>query len=136
MSCLRRAVSAGDPVGPDDGDLDHALHAGPLTGIVQVARRGGEELGGLLFVGRRTGRRIDDAFHACQGIRQAVSGDHVHATRPRDRDNVVSVALEKVDDMTTDPPRRSRYCNLHGITPCHIGWVSFVIGMTDRDEGM
>ncbi|MGH8983688.1 MAG: hypothetical protein ACRDY6_07405 [Acidimicrobiia bacterium] len=73
--------------------------------------------------GEGPGGRVDDALHACQGLRQTVPGDHVHAAGTRHRDDVVSPGLEHVDDMTADPPGRPRYCNLHATTPCHIGWV-------------
>src|SRR5918912_1247939 len=55
---------------------------------------------------------VDDALHAGQGLCQTVSGDHVHAARPRHRDDVVSPGLEHVDDVTADPPGRPRHRNL------------------------
>ena len=49
------------------------------AGVVQVPRRAREELGRRLLVGRRPGRRVDDAFDTGQGARQAVAAGYVDA---------------------------------------------------------
>ena len=48
---LRRAVSAAEMVGTDDGHDDQSLHASPLTSFLQVAGRGDEELGRRRLLG-------------------------------------------------------------------------------------
>jgi hypothetical protein len=83
-----------------------------LAGVVQVPGRGGEELRGRLLVGRGPGGRVDDGLHTHEGLCQSVSGDHVHAVRARDRDDVVARGLEHLDDMAADSPGRSRHGNL------------------------
>jgi hypothetical protein len=109
---LRRVIARGEPVAPDDGYHDHPLHAGPLAGLLQVAGRGGEELRGRLLVGRGLGGDVDYALHARQSLRQTVTDDHVHAQGTRHPDDVVSLGLEHVDDMTADRPGRPRYREL------------------------
>jgi hypothetical protein len=48
--------------------------------------------------------RIDEgrtvALHACQGRCETIRGDHVHAARPRHRDEIVSPGLEHINYVT------------------------------------
>jgi hypothetical protein len=39
------------------------------------------------------------------------------------------------DPVRQRPGRIERYA-CHVMSPCHIGWVSFVTAMTERNEGM
>jgi hypothetical protein len=88
---------------------------------VQVPGRGGEELRSGLLVWRGLGGDVDDALHACQGLRQTVPGDHVHAQGTRHPDDVVSFGLEHVDDLDAlvaqiadqgvEPSKRETYSN-------------------------
>jgi hypothetical protein len=119
---LRRAVTRGEALGPDDRHHDDPPHAGPVADLLKVPGRGGEELRGRPLVGRGPGCGVDDALHACQGLGQTDPGDHVYAARTRDRDDVVPRRLEHLDDMAADSPRRPRHCDrpscLHDLAPC------------------
>jgi hypothetical protein len=104
---LRGLVAPGESVGPDDRDDHHAPHAGALAGLLQVPGRGGEELGGLVLVGRAPGRGVDHDLDAGQRFREAVAGHEVDAAGARHRDDVVAPGLEQLDDVTSHPSGRA-----------------------------
>ena len=97
------AIASGEAVGSDYGHNHHAQHACLRAGLVQVARRGREELRGRRLVGRRRGGRVDDALHVLESLREALPGDHVRALRARDRHDVPA-GLQHLDDVTAHAP--------------------------------
>src|SRR5439155_18798134 len=76
---LRRVVSGRESVAPDDRYDDNPAYSRSRTRLLQVPCCGREEVGRRLLVGRRPGRRVDDAFDTGQGARQAVAADYVDA---------------------------------------------------------
>jgi hypothetical protein len=113
---LRCVVASGEPVDPDDGRHDDLLHAGPLADLLQVAGRGGEEGGRGRLIGRGLRGDVDDAGHARQRFRQTLPGDHIDAAGTRHRDDVTSIGLEHVDDMTADPSGCPSNCDFSRVS--------------------
>jgi hypothetical protein len=50
-----------------------------LAHLLQIRSRSGEELGGLLLIGRQAGSDVDDTFHPRKGCRETLAADDVHA---------------------------------------------------------
>ena len=109
---LRGVVTAAEPVDPDDRHDDQPSHAGPLTGLLQIAGGGREELRRRLLIGGGPGGDVDGRVDSGEGLVQPLARDHVHAVGARHRDDVVPARLEDVDDVPADPPGRSRHCDL------------------------
>src|SRR4029453_3163442 len=95
-------LAAGEMVDPDDRHGNHPLHASPLTSLVQVSGRGGEEFGRRRLVGRGPGGYVDDDVHTCQRFGETGAGDDIPAGGTRHCDDIVSAGLEHVDDMTAN----------------------------------
>ena len=87
---LGGVVAARELVDPDDRHDDEPPHAGPLTGLLQVAGGGREELRRGLLIGRGPGGDVDDRLDTSQGLVQPLAGDHVDALRARDGYDVVA----------------------------------------------
>jgi hypothetical protein len=109
---LGRVVAVLELLDADDRHEHAPLHAGLDARLLQVARGGREELRRLLLVRRGAGRRVDDGVHAIERLGEALTRDHVDTLRAGDRDDVVALGLEDVDQVMAEPPRRSRYGNL------------------------
>jgi hypothetical protein len=112
MGPLCGEKARGEAVDADDRDDDDSLHAGLLADLLKVARRGVEERRGRVLLVRGLSGRVDHGLHSGQRLRQPLAGDDVHAEGARDRDDVVSSALEHVDNMAADSPGRTCDCDL------------------------
>ena len=72
--------------------------------VCRLRAAGFEERRGLALVGRRLSGRVDDDLHPGERLREALARDHVDPARARDRNDLVTLGLEHVDDVTADPP--------------------------------
>lgn len=94
-------------VGADDRDDEDALDAALGAGLLQVARRGGEELGCLRLVGRGPGGGVDDQVDSLQRGREALAGDHVDAVTARDRHHLVPALAQDLDGGAAEAAART-----------------------------
>jgi hypothetical protein len=112
---LRRVVPALELVDADDRYDDDPLRPGCGAGSLEVPRRGGEECGRLLLVGRGPGGRVDDGLGPGERLVETLAADHVDTLGARDRDHIVAALLEDLDEVRSDPAGGSRDGNL--LTP-------------------
>jgi hypothetical protein len=82
---LGGVVAARELVDPDDRHDDQPPHAGPLTGLLQVAGGGREELRRGLLIGRGPGGNVDDRFDAGEGLAQPLAGGRWSVASVRSR---------------------------------------------------
>jgi hypothetical protein len=94
---LGGVVAGAEVVGADDRDEEDAFDAALGTGLLQVARRGREELGRFRLVGRGAGGGVDDQVDSLQRGREALAGEHVDAVTARDRHHLVPALAQDLD---------------------------------------
>ena len=109
---LRRVVAALELVDADDRDDDDSPRPGCGAGSLQVPRRGGEECGRLVLVGRGPRGRVDDGLGPGERLVETLAADHVDTLGARDRDHIVSALLEDLDEVRADSAGGSRDGNL------------------------
>ena len=85
----------------DEDALDAPLGAG----LLQIARRGREELGRAL--GRGAGRGVDDEIDSLERRAEALAGDHVDPWLARDRHHIVPALPQDLDGVVAEAAGRA-----------------------------
>ena len=102
---LGGVVAGVEVIGADDRDDEDALDAPLGAGLLQIARRGREELGCTLGCG--AGRGVDDEIDSLERRAEALAGDHVDPLAARDRHHLVPALPQDLDGVVAEAAGRA-----------------------------